>query len=226
MNHKLILALDLEDKSEVFAVLKKLGKEIEWVKVGLQLFLKYGPTIVEELSTLGYKIFLDLKLNDIPNTVFSAIRSLRDLNVQMLTVHCNGGKDMLSKALEAQKTFLPDALLLGVSVLTSFNQQALQGVGVHKPIQEQVLGLIEIGVAVGLTGFVCSPLELLFIREKQKDLTLVTPGIRALGAESQDQQRTLTAKQAFEAGASYIVVGRPIIKAVDPLLAVQSFHFQ
>lgn len=227
--HVIILALDVETKSEALAILNTLGTELRYVKIGLQLFLKYGIPLVETIAHLGYKIFLDLKLHDIPNTVASAIKSLQGLPIEFLTIHCLGGQEMLKKALEAQKIYLPSTTLMGVTVLTSMNMQALQQIGIHALPQAQVIKLIEFSAAVGMQGFICSPLELEPIYATfGSNLTLITPGVRLETDASNDQKRTLTPAQAIRQGATHIVVGRPIIKAADPLGAfkaiVNSIH--
>lgn len=219
----LILPLDLATKEAVFETLDKVGNSLNWVKIGLQLFLRYGPSLVDEIAKRDYKIFLDLKLHDIPNTVASAIKSLKGLPVHMLTIHTCGGAEMMKWASDAQQEALPETILLGVTVLTSMNQEALNGVGVESPIEDQVKRLGQLATSNGVQGLVCSPLELGLLRETLgNEPMLVTPGIRPAGSAVNDQKRIMTPAKAAQAGSSYIVVGRPILKADSPQAAIQS----
>lgn len=219
---KIILALDKENIKELEKVLDPLKGELKWVKVGLQLFTKYGPGVVDLFANKGFSIFLDLKLHDIPNTVASAVKSLRDLPIGMLTIHASGGSEMIQSAVQAAEETNPKLLILGVTVLTSMNQEALNEVGVLKSPLEQVSSLAKMGSQSGLKGLVCSPLEVEPLRKKMGDgPVLVTPGIRPTGSEVQDQKRIMTPAKAVEAGSSYMVIGRPILQAADPLAA---FH--
>lgn len=217
---RLILALDVETKEEALALVRPLVGNLVWVKLGLQLFTRHGPGIVDEFHALGFKVFLDLKLHDIPNTVASAIKSLRGRPCSLLTLHASGGPEMLSRAREAAESALPDCRLLGVTVLTSMDQAQLSAVGITRTPEEQVRLLGRQAITAGIHGLVCSPLELPVLRQ---DLglapDLVTPGIRYPDAGSDDQNRVMTPAQAAAAGASFIVVGRPILKAQDPAAA-------
>lgn len=211
---KLILVLDVETKEEVFAILSSVGDTVEWVKVGLQLFLRYGNELVHAIADKGYHVFLDLKLHDIPNTVASAIKNLKGSPIKMLTIHTSGGAEMMKWASDAQHEALPDTILLGVTVLTSMSQQCLDQVGCKNKIEDQVLQLGSLAMESGIQGLVCSPMELKPLRAALGDKpTLVTPGIRPAGSATHDQKRIMTPAQAAEAGSSYIVVGRPILKA-------------
>lgn len=214
---QLILVLDLPTEQAVFTLLDRVGASVEWVKVGLQLFVRYGTPLVDKIAGRGYKVFLDLKLHDIPNTVAAAIQNLEGAPIHMLTLHTAGGSEMLQRACEAQQKALPDTLLLGVTVLTSMDQAALQAIGCADAVDAQVLRLGRMAQRSGIEGLVCSPLELPLLRDELgQELTLVTPGIRPKGSASDDQKRTLTPAQAAAAGSSFIVVGRPILKAADP----------
>lgn len=221
-NCELILALDVESLEEAREMLKKIGPKLRWVKVGLQLFTKYGPDVVRILADMGYKVFLDPKFHDIPNQVASAIRSLKDLPIGLLTLHVSGGEEMMRWASEARKGMGSSMELLGITVLTSMDGVGLKSIGVNYTAEEQVLRLARLGVESGLQGLVCSPLELAMLREKLgPGPILVTPGIRPMGADLNEQKRIMTAGEAVVAGASYIVVGRPILKAVDPKKALE-----
>jgi orotidine-5'-phosphate decarboxylase len=217
---KIILALDLEDLDELGAIVDPLRGELKWVKVGLQLFTRYGPDVVKYFADKGFSVFLDLKLHDIPNTVASAVKSLRDLPIGMLTIHTCGGSEMIQAAVNAGKEINPDLLILGVTVLTSMNEEALRGVGVPKTPLNQVQDLAKMAVESGLNGLVCSPLEVAALRKIiPEQVALVTPGIRPAGAATQDQKRIMTPAEAIETGSSWLVIGRPILKAQEPLQA-------
>lgn len=219
---KLILALDVPTREEAFAMLERCGNELRWVKVGLQLFVKYGPGFVNEVAERGYEVFLDLKLHDIPNTVASAIRSLEGLPIGMLTIHSMGGQEMMSRAAEAAAAINPDLTLLGVTVLTSMNRTNLATIGFDDDPEAMVLRLARLASESGLGGLVCSPLELPMVRkELGPDIAIITPGVRPEGASADDQKRTLTPAGARAKGASFIVVGRPILKADDPSQAIR-----
>ena len=220
---QLIVALDVPSREDCLELLDKIGSTTDWVKIGLQLFTHYGPSIVEEIATRGYKIFLDLKLHDIPNTVTSAIKSLGNLPIGMLTLHASGGEAMLTHAIQAQQEYLPNALLLGVTVLTSLDKTALDAIGINTSPKNQVLRLAQLCHNAGLRGLVCSPQEIAQLREIYgSTMQLVTPGIRPAGSDANEQKRIMTPEQAASEGASYIVVGRPITQASDPKTAAQA----
>ncbi|MFN7340135.1 MAG: orotidine-5'-phosphate decarboxylase [Opitutia bacterium] len=214
---QLILALDVETKEEALALAKPLAGNLRWVKLGLQLFTRHGPGIVDDFADLGFEVFLDLKLHDIPNTVASAIRSLRGRPCSLLTLHAAGGPEMLARAAEAARDALPSCRLLGVTVLTSMDQAQLGAVGISRSAEDQVRLLGTMATASGIDGLVCSPLELPVLRSALGAKPfLVTPGIRYPDAKGDDQSRVMTPAQAAAAGASAIVVGRPILKDRDP----------
>ena len=217
----LIVALDLPSADQAFELVDRLEGSVRWFKVGLELYLAAGATVVTELKRRGYSVFLDLKLHDIPNTVAGAVRSVAalgpGLSPDLLTVHAAGGPAMLRAAAEAAAS-LPDApTLLAVTVLTSMDRVELASVGISASPAEQVSRLASLAVASGIAGLVCSPQE---VRELRRALPagtlLVTPGIRPAGASTGDQKRIATPAAALEAGASHIVVGRPIYAADDP----------
>ncbi len=222
---ELILALDVETQADGLAMLKRVGPDLKWVKLGLQLFTRHGPDIVKAVADMGYKVFLDLKLHDIPNTVASAVKSLKGVPCDLLTLHTCGGGEMMRWAVEAAAQTNPNLKLLGVTVLTSMDEAALRETGVEATPAVQVARLAKLGLGCGLQGLVCSPLELPALRETfgPKPL-LVTPGVRPLGSAADEQKRVMTPAQAARLGASHIVVGRPILKAPDPAAAVRAIR--
>jgi orotidine-5'-phosphate decarboxylase len=214
---ELILALDVSDRDQALKSLKPFNGEVEWIKIGLTLFCRYGPELVQRVADMGFRIFLDLKLYDIPHQVEGAIRNLCRLPIDLLTIHASGGGPMLQAAAHARIEAGGRARLLGVTVLTSFDQQSLAETGIHQPIEKQVELLAGLGVQSGLDGLVCSPLELDALRARLgPDVLLVTPGIRPVGSDAGDQKRILTPSEAAQKGASFIVVGRPILQADNP----------
>jgi orotidine-5'-phosphate decarboxylase len=224
---ELILALDVPALDDALALASPLAGKLRWVKLGLQLFTRHGPEIVNRFADLGFNVFLDLKLHDIPNTVGSAIKSLRGRPCSLLTVHTLGGPEMLRRAVADAADALPAATVLGVTVLTSMDAGQLGAIGIFRQPADEVELLARMGAGAGLRGFVCSPLELPLLRRELGALPefvgsaplLVTPGIRSADAPADDQNRTLTPAQAAAGGATHIVVGRPILKAADPVAA-------
>ncbi|HYP17107.1 MAG TPA: orotidine-5'-phosphate decarboxylase [Opitutus sp.] len=219
----LILVLDAQSPRDVSPALQRLSGTVRWVKVGLEMFTACGPDCVREIADLGFNVFLDLKLHDIPNTVAKAVESCSKLPIRMLTLHTGGGREMMSWAVKAQQQHAPDLLLLGVTVLTSMSAAELNGVGVPASPADQVVRLGRLAVDAGLRGLVCSPLEIAPLRAAlPPHVALVTPGIRPRDAKADDQTRVMTPAEAARTGASYIVVGRPIFKAPDPVAAAQA----
>lgn len=222
---KLILALDIPTKEEALPPLKQLSGTLEWVKIGLQMFCAYGPEWVREVHDLGFRIFLDLKLHDIPNTVAKSVQSLSQLPIDMLTLHTSGGKEMLEWANKARLEHKPELMLLGVTVLTSMDEQQLNAVGVNRTPAQQVEHLAGTAVEAGIPGLVCSAQELQNLSPKFGDqLNFITPGIRPVGASANEQKRVMTPTDAAKAGANYIVVGRPIYQAADPAQAARDIQ--
>jgi orotidine-5'-phosphate decarboxylase len=216
-NDALIVALDFPDAKTALELAEKLDGSVRWLKVGLELYIAAGPGIVEALLKRGHSIFLDLKLHDIPNTVAGAVRSAASLGVEMLTVHAAGGPAMLDAAQSALVNFEKAPQLLAVTVLTSMDGAQLKSVGVERSAAEQVEVLARMGIEAGINGFVCSPEEVGSLRAMTgAEGVLVTPGIRPAGSAVGDQKRIATPAEALKAGASYIVVGRPITQAKDP----------
>lgn len=220
----LILALDVPTREAADPILRQLRGQLRWVKIGLQMFTAYGPDYVRAVAGLGFNVFLDLKLHDIPNTVAKAVESLAPLPIHMLTLHCAGGSEMMRAALAAQQKHNPQLLLLGVTVLTSMDSSGLQEIGVTTPSAEQVTRLGQLAATAGLRGLVCSPLEVALLRQQlPAAMQLITPGIRpAHEAGTDDQKRVMTPANAAQAGSSYIVVGRPILQAADPAAAARA----
>jgi orotidine-5'-phosphate decarboxylase len=219
----LILVLDAPSPREIAPTLRQLSGTVRWAKVGLEMFTACGPDCVREVADLGFNVFLDLKLHDIPNTVAKAVESVSRLPIHMLTLHTGGGREMMTWAVKAQRQFAPELRLLGVTVLTSMSAVGLNEVGVADTPEKQVVRLGELGVAAGLRGLVCSPLEIAPLRAVlPAEIALITPGIRPRDAKADDQTRVMTPAEAAKAGANYLVVGRPIFKAPDPVAAAKA----
>ncbi|HLP03781.1 MAG TPA: orotidine-5'-phosphate decarboxylase [Opitutaceae bacterium] len=217
MNCDLILALDCETADEAAPILRQLSGRLRWVKIGLQMFTAYGPDYVRRVADQGFNIFLDLKLHDIPNTVAKAVQSLAPLPIGMLTLHTSGGREMMEWAVKAQRQHKPDLLLLGVTVLTSMDDAALNATGVPGSAATQVERLAQLAAGAGLSGLVCSPHEVAPLRAAlPAGVKLVTPGVRPADAAADEQKRVMTPADAARAGSSFIVVGRPILRAANP----------
>jgi orotidine-5'-phosphate decarboxylase len=221
-NERLIVALDFPDASAALACADKLAGSVSWFKVGLELYLAAGDSVVSELKRRGHHVFLDLKLHDIPNTAASAVRSLARLEPDLLTVHAAGGRAMLTAASEAARSLPHPPRLLAVTVLTSMDAAALAETGVSASPVEQVLRLARLAAECGLDGMVCSPAEAAALHSALPKALLVTPGIRPAGADAGDQKRIATPQFALAAGASKLVIGRPITAAADPKAAAQA----
>ena len=222
MGKDVMVALDFPDKASTLALLTQFKEEKPYVKVGMELYYAEGPDLVRQILDLGHSVFLDLKLHDIPNTVAGAVRSVRSLGVDMINLHAAGGMAMMQAAADAiRDTPGKAARLIAVTVLTSINQQALQDeIWVEKGLKDTVLHYAGNARASGLDGVVCSPLEAGLVHEAHgQDFLTVTPGIRFAEGPSGDQQRVTTPEKARLLGADYIVVGRPITKAQNPVEA-------
>jgi orotidine-5'-phosphate decarboxylase len=218
---RLIVALDVPTEEEALGLVRSLRGRARVFKVGLQLYTALGPAVVSRIRDLGGEVFLDLKLHDIPNTVANALTEACRLGVRMVTLHALGGPRMLEKARQvADQAGAGAPRLLGVTVLTSLSGGDLARLGFGDSVENLVLRLARMAAECGLDGVVCSPLELERLgKEDLGPLFFVTPGIRAAAAAADDQSRTLTAAQAIRAGAGYLVVGRPIVRAPDPAAA-------
>jgi orotidine-5'-phosphate decarboxylase len=215
---KIIVALDLPRKEAALDLVRRLAGQISFFKIGLQLYTAEGPEIVRVVLGTGAKVFLDLKLHDIPSMVARTVGSAAELGVQMLTVHLSGGGAMIRAAGSARSG---DLLLLGVTLLTSANEQTLREIGIPDKIDDHILRLAKLGVSAGIGGLVASPREAKMLRaEFGKEIKIVTPGVRPSWAEVVDQKRVMTPREAIEAGADYLVIGRPITAHPNPLEAV------
>ncbi len=222
---RIIVALDYPEAAPALALAERLDPTLCGLKVGKELFVAAGPQLVQGLVHRGYRVFLDLKFHDIPNTVAQACKAAARLGVWMLNVHASGGLTMMRAAREALEALNSRPRLIAVTVLTSLGRQDLAQIGLDIAPEEQVLRLARLTRAAGLDGVVCSAREAgILRRELGQDFLLVTPGIRPAGISADDQQRVLTPIQALHAGADYLVVGRPITRAPDPVAALQSLH--
>ena len=216
---RLIVALDFPTQSKALALVSVLSGSVSIYKIGLQLYTAEGPEIVRAVAATGAKIFLDLKLHDIPNSVAKAVAAAGELGVQMLTVHLSGGRAMLEAAVEARS---PNLSLLGVTVLTSATPETLSETGVNSGIEEQVLRLAELGKKSGIDGLITSPHEVRILRERLGDkMKLITPGVRPSWSAANDQKRFTTPIEALKSGSDYLVIGRPITADPDPRAAVE-----
>jgi orotidine-5'-phosphate decarboxylase len=211
---RLIVALDVPTQTEALNLVRDFSPEVAFLKVGLQLYTAAGPEMVRTVLATGAKVFLDLKLHDIPNTVARTVESAGQLGVQMLTIHLSGGAEMIRATVAARKNNLS---ILGVTVLTSADEQTLRQVGVSENIRDHVLRLAKLGVDAGIDGLVASPHEVKMLRAQfGAKVKLVVPGIRPSWSEARDQKRVMTPREALEAGADYLVIGRPIIAHPRP----------
>lgn len=222
---KIIVALDYADAASAMALVERLDPALCRVKVGKELFTAAGPELVRALAARGFEVFLDLKFHDIPNTVAAACRAAAGLGVWMLNVHASGGRRMLSAAHEALADLPQRPLLIAVTVLTSMSAEDLNETGVAGAPADQVLRLARLAQACKLGGVVCSAQEAALLRaDLGADFRLVTPGIRPAGAEAGDQRRVMTPAEALRAGATDLVIGRPITGAADPLAALKQIQ--
>jgi orotidine-5'-phosphate decarboxylase len=220
---RLIVALDVPNAAAALDLVDRLEGSCKWFKVGLELFVSAGPSVLEPLIARGHSIFLDLKFHDIPNTVAGAVRSAAGLGVRMLTIHALGGPAMLSAARSAIDGLPNRPQLLAVTILTSMDTCQINAVGLNRQPTEQVELLARMGLSAGICGFVCSPQEVGTLRKLAgPEGILVIPGIRPAGAETGDQKRIATPADALRNGASHLVVGRPITQTPNPAEAADS----
>lgn len=217
---KLIIALDVDTPAKALDLVKQLQSVAGMFKVGSQLFASGGPQIVRDILALGSKVFLDLKFHDIPHQVAGAARAAAELGVSLFTIHASGGSEMMRRAVEAASD-AGETKVLAITVLTSIDAPVLSQIGVTSSPRDSVLRLMNLAKAAGVDGVVASPREIDTIRQAvpNPDFLIVTPGIRPSNSESEDQKRVATPAAAIAAGASYIVVGRPITGASNPLAA-------
>ena len=222
---KVIVALDFPSTEPVFALLDRIDPSKCRVKIGKEMFTRAGPAFVEQVAAKGFDIFLDLKYHDIPNTVAAACAAAADLGVWMINVHASGGRKMMTAAAERLAGMKVRPKLIAVTILTSLAQDDLAEIGYPGSPADNVLRLAELAEDSGLDGVVCSPLEVEPLRSQLgKQFLLVTPGVRPAGAATDDQKRIMTPGDAIRAGASYLVVGRPITAAEKPALSLDAIN--
>ncbi len=228
MKDNVIIALDVNTLKEEERLLDTLSSEVQVFKIGMELFYSCGVKAIELVKKYDKDIFLDLKFHDIPNTVYAASKVAVRFGVFMFNVHASGGIDMMKKAVEgaeeeSEKLGMARPKILGVTVLTSLDRTALNKIGILKTPEEEILNLAWLVKEAGLDGVVASPEEITAIRKNTgKDFLIVTPGVRPEGSETGDQKRVATPKEAFQRGADYIVIGRPVTKAKDPVKALKA----
>jgi len=227
MTNRILVALDVDTADAAHALADQLRGHVGGFKIGSRLFTGHGPSIVENLVKRGDRVFLDLKFHDIPNTVAGAVAAATRLGVWMVNVHASGGHTMMKAARDAADTESvrlgqPRPLVIAVTMLTSLSDETMGEIGVADALSAQVGRLAVLAQSAGLDGVVASPQEIALIRNRCGDsFEIVTPGIRSASDEKADQRRTMTASEALAAGASYLVVGRPIIAAADPRAAAE-----
>ncbi len=221
---RVIVALDCE-ADKAISIAYELAGEASWVKIGMTLYYAYGSDLIKILKDRGYQVFLDLKFHDIPHQVEGAAKSAAQTRADMLTMHASGGAAMMKAAHAgaregAKLASIPTPATLAITVLTSMSQEALSQVGIDRPVDDQVLSMARLAQESGLSGVVASPKEAAMLREALgPDAFIVTPGVRPKGSDLGDQSRIATPKEAFDAGASHIVIGRPITDAENPIEA-------
>ena len=222
---KVIIALDFSERQQVLDLVSRLDPQECRLKVGKELFTSYGPQIVRELQTLGFEVFLDLKFHDIPNTVYKAIRAAADLGVWMVNVHASGGRAMLTQARQAIEDSQNKPLLIAVTILTSLSASEVAEIGYGQDVATQVKHLARLSYECGLDGVVCSAQEANIIKNvTTPEFLTVTPGIRLADATKDDQTRVMTPEAAVNNGADYLVIGRPITQANDPLVILRGIN--
>jgi orotidine-5'-phosphate decarboxylase len=221
----IIVALDYADADSALTLVKQLKPQLCKLKIGKELFTAAGPALVEKLIAKDFQVFLDLKFHDIPNTVAKACKAASDLGVWMLNVHASGGLEMMQAANDALTKVPNKPLLIAVTVLTSMNQATLKSVGITTDLTTHVLHLANLAKEAGLNGVVCSAQEAPMLRRHfSKDFYLVTPGIRPANAKADDQSRIVTPVDALNNGSNYLVIGRPITQAEQPLKALEAIY--
>ncbi|OJT00180.1 orotidine-5'-phosphate decarboxylase [Marinobacter nauticus] len=223
---KIIVALDFPSQNPALALADQLDPAKCRLKVGKELFTRSGPELVKSLQGRGFDVFLDLKFHDIPNTTSAAVAAAADLGVWMVNVHASGGEKMMVACRERLESFGADKpLLIAVTVLTSMSDSDLAGIGITGSAEAHVSRLATLTKNCGLDGVVCSAQEAPRLKAEQgADFQLITPGIRPLTADKGDQQRIMTPTDALKAGSDYLVIGRPITRAPDPLAALEAIH--
>ncbi|MCL1148362.1 orotidine-5'-phosphate decarboxylase [Shewanella sp. 10N.261.52.F9] len=222
----ILVALDYDNKNDALQLIDQLDPEMCRLKVGKEMFTLFGPQLVTDIHSRGFELFLDLKFHDIPNTVAKAVTAAAELGVWMTNIHATGGLAMMEAAKRALEPYGDKApLLIAVTVLTSMSDEELKLLGINVPASEHVLRLAALTKQAGLDGVVCSAQESSLLKAKfGQDFKLITPGIRPEGSDKGDQHRVMTPSQALTAGSDYLVIGRPITKAADPLKALQAIY--
>ncbi|HBO88037.1 MAG TPA: orotidine-5'-phosphate decarboxylase [Verrucomicrobia bacterium] len=217
---EMIVALDVPNAAEMRSTLERMPDSIGWYKVGLELFCSEGPSVLAPLQKQNKSIFLDLKLHDIPRTVGNAVKTAAEHGVNLMTVHAVGGRAMMEEAAEAAASCECPPKLVAVTTLTSLNQDDFSDLGVNRTVEEQAIALGELAICSGIDGLVTSAHEAHALRNSFPEALLVTPGIRMPSGDIGDQKRVATPFYAVENGATHLVIGRPIVQAADPVLAV------
>jgi orotidine-5'-phosphate decarboxylase len=222
--HKVMVALDTQDLSYANKILTDLAGSEVWIKIGMEAYYRFGNEIIYRTHDKGFKIFLDLKLHDIPNTVVSAIKTLTKLPISMLNLHAAGGGEMMKRAHEEIKNSSPPPLLVAVTQLTSTTEGQMRNEQqIQLPLEQSVLHYANLAKESGLNGVVCSALEVEMIKKEcGRDFITVTPGIRPQGFKSDDQKRIVTPSEANRLGVDFMVIGRPITAALEPKLALKN----
>ncbi|MES9986770.1 MAG: orotidine-5'-phosphate decarboxylase [Candidatus Thiodiazotropha endolucinida] len=224
---RVIVALDYSRQDRALALVDRLDPSLCRLKVGKEMFTRLGPSFIEVLRGRGYEVFLDLKFHDIPNTVAAACDAAADLGVWMMNLHASGGRRMMEAARERLESRSNHPLLIAVTILTSLTGEEIQEIGFSGDPADNVLRLAKLTQRSGLDGVVCSPREAEMLRgDLGHDFLLVTPGVRPKQATQDDQRRVMTPADAINAGSSYLVVGRPITAAADPIQALQSINLE
>lgn len=220
-NKSIVVALDFDNRAQTLELVERLDPARCRLKIGKELFTSEGPQLVEAVQKKGFDVFLDLKFHDIPNTCAKAVAAAANMGIWMVNVHASGGERMMVAAREALDKFQQKPLLIGVTVLTSMEQSDLAGIGLDVEPQTQVKRLAQLTKASGLDGVVCSAQEAVMLKELcGQEFKLVTPGIRPSFAVQGDQRRVMTPSDAMKAGVDYMVIGRPITQANDPIEAL------
>ncbi|QQX78306.1 orotidine-5'-phosphate decarboxylase [Shewanella sp. KX20019] len=225
-NKPILVALDYDNRNDALQLIDKLDPDMCRLKIGKEMFTLFGPQMVNDIHDRGFDLFLDLKFHDIPNTVAKAVSAAAELGVWMTNVHASGGLAMMEAAKRALENYGDKApLLIAVTVLTSMSDEELRLLGINVPASEHVLRLAALTKQAGLDGVVCSAQESNLLKAKfGQEFKLITPGIRPVGSDKGDQHRVMTPPQALAAGSDYLVIGRPITKAADPLKALQDIY--
>lgn len=226
MENKVIVALDYETKKEAMQLVDQIDPSLCRLKVGKEMFTTLGTEFVKELQKRSFDVFLDLKFHDIPNTVARAVRSAADLGVWMVDMHASGGLRMMEAAKKILEPYGKDApILIAITVLTSMEEADLLQIGVNTSPEEHVIRLARLSQRAGLDGVVCSPQEVEILRQRcGNEFKLVTPGIRPEGSQLGDQRRVMTPREAINAGSDYLVIGRPITQAADPVAVLKQIN--